>query len=239
MIVINIEIFFHSQWHQAWRAKEEAIKSRIFASCEELERGSRELTVLREGDKVWIQNQNRDTGRENKWDRQGTVIAVKDNDQFLVKVHGSGRLTLRNRKFLRKFELENYHDQQVTAPAFETKMTGAKEPIKSQPQKTSAETELPAGEFAPDEAIHQLPLSYADVVLEQPNEDRGRPSPQRPAAIDVPLNDQALSPHDVPSPKQIVNEMTPPATSPRRSNRTKVQRQVYDANTGTFVKPSH
>ena len=96
----------HNQWHQAWSAKEEAIKSRMLLSCEELERGCRELDPLREGDKVLIQNQSRDASRPNKWDRQGTVIAIKDNDQCLVKVDGSGRLTLRNRRFLRKFESE-------------------------------------------------------------------------------------------------------------------------------------
>ena len=95
----------HNQWHQAWSAKEEAIRARLVRSCEQLETGSRELPSLREGDQVFIQNQDKSHGRPNKWDRQGTIIALKDNDQHLVKVHGSGRLTLRNRRFLRKFQL--------------------------------------------------------------------------------------------------------------------------------------
>ena len=33
----------HNQWHQAWSAKEEAIRSRLVRSCENLEKGSREL----------------------------------------------------------------------------------------------------------------------------------------------------------------------------------------------------
>lgn len=97
----------HNQWHQAWAAKEEAIRVRLVRSCEQLEIGSRELPSLREGDLVLIQNQDKSNGRPNKWDHQGTIIASKDNDQYLVKVHGSGRLTLRNRRFLRKFQMRS------------------------------------------------------------------------------------------------------------------------------------
>ena len=92
-----------SQWHQAWSAKEDAIRARLVSTCEKLEPNSRELTPLMVGDKVLIQNQVKSSGRPNKWDRQGVIIASKNNDQYLVKVDGTGRLTLRNRRFLRKF----------------------------------------------------------------------------------------------------------------------------------------
>ena len=48
-----------------------------------------------------IQNQ---TGpHPNKWDRTGIVIEVRQFHQYLIRIDGSGRQTLRNRKFLRKF----------------------------------------------------------------------------------------------------------------------------------------
>ena len=112
----------HKQWHKAWEAKEEAIKSRLVRSCEQLEPGSSELPPLREGDQVFVQNQNKSNGRQNKWDRQGTIIASKDNDQHLVKIHGTGRLTLRNRRFLRKFELR---PQSVQPPPTYCHLVGA------------------------------------------------------------------------------------------------------------------
>ena len=59
----------HNQWHEAWSAKEEAIRTRLVRSCEELEDKSKELPSLREGDNVFIQNQNKSSGRPNKWDR--------------------------------------------------------------------------------------------------------------------------------------------------------------------------
>ena len=62
---------------------------------------SRTTPPLRHVDQVLIQNQ---TGRfPKKWDRSGIIVEVKENDQYVVKVTGSGRLTLRNRIFLRKF----------------------------------------------------------------------------------------------------------------------------------------
>ena len=50
--------------------------------------------------KVFVQNQVGNKPR--RWDKTGTIVECKDFDQYLVKMDGSGRLTLRNRKFLRK-----------------------------------------------------------------------------------------------------------------------------------------
>ena len=110
----------HNQWHQAWAAKEDAIRSRLVRSCEQLEKGSKDLPPLREGDQVFLQNQHSRPGHANKWDRQGTIIAVKNNDQYLVKVNGSGRLTVRNRRFLRKFQLRSEY-----VPLSNARMRGA------------------------------------------------------------------------------------------------------------------
>ena len=82
------------QWHHAWAAKKQAIKSRLIQTCRQLEPRSRELPSLREGDQVLVQNQNKSNTRFNKWDQQGTVIALNDKDQCLIKIHGSGRVTL-------------------------------------------------------------------------------------------------------------------------------------------------
>jgi len=102
MIFDNHQI--HTEWRQTWAAKEAAIRSRLVRNCEKLESNSRELDPLREGDSVFVQNQDPASRRSKKWDRQGTVVATGDNDQYLVRVAGTGRLTLRNRRFLRKFQ---------------------------------------------------------------------------------------------------------------------------------------
>ncbi len=138
----------HNQWHQAWAAKEQAIRSRLVRSCEQLEAGSRELLTLREGDHVFIQNQDKANSRANKWDRQGTVIASKDHDQYLVKVHGSGRLTLRNRRFLRKFKVRTPFIEEHPGP-----IRGTGRPL-SPPAEASRGGPLTQGPSVQEPALH-------------------------------------------------------------------------------------
>ena len=62
---------------------------------------TKRLPPLSVGDLVRIQNQ---TGPSPlKWDKTGTVVEVRQFDQYVVRVDGTGRVTLRNRIFLRKY----------------------------------------------------------------------------------------------------------------------------------------
>ena len=71
----------------------------------------RRLQSLPIGTPVAIQDQS---GRyPTKWDKTG-VMEVKPHEQIVVKVDGSRRLTLRNRRFVRELDprktsLEDYH----------------------------------------------------------------------------------------------------------------------------------
>ena len=67
---------------------------------EKLTIGTRALPPLAVGDSVLVQNQI--GNHPSKWDITGVIVERKDFDQYVVKVDGSGRLTMRNRKFLRK-----------------------------------------------------------------------------------------------------------------------------------------
>ena len=59
------------------------------------------LPPLVVGDKCYIQNQ---VGNHPKrWDRSGKVVEVLGHESYRMKVDGSGRVTCRNRQFLRKF----------------------------------------------------------------------------------------------------------------------------------------
>jgi hypothetical protein len=70
--------------------------------AERLSEHTKRLPPLTIGDHVRIQNQ---VGANHiKWDKSGIVIEVRQFDQYVVRVDGSGRATVRNRKFLRRFE---------------------------------------------------------------------------------------------------------------------------------------
>ena len=59
------------------------------------------MPPLKVGNRVRIQNQTGNAPR--RWDKSGQVVEVRQNDQYVIKVHGSGRVTLRNRQFLRLY----------------------------------------------------------------------------------------------------------------------------------------
>ncbi len=70
-------------------------------TAEQLSEHTRRLPQLKVGNQVRIQNQV--DPHPKKWDKTGTVIEVRQFDQYVIRVDGSGRVTIRNRKFLCKF----------------------------------------------------------------------------------------------------------------------------------------
>ena len=86
---------------RATAAKRKGIKTPSHDPQEKWSKHTKPLTPLTVGDRVRIQNQ---TGpNPKKWDHNGIVIEVWQFHQYLVRIDGSGRQTLRNRKFLRKY----------------------------------------------------------------------------------------------------------------------------------------
>ncbi|KAK3884221.1 hypothetical protein Pcinc_011497 [Petrolisthes cinctipes] len=93
----------HTTWRETLASKEEALCNCHMHIAEHLTEHTRTLTPLVVGNCVCIQNQ---TGpNPTKWDKTEIVIEVRQFDQYVVKVDGSGRVTLRNRKFLHKYLL--------------------------------------------------------------------------------------------------------------------------------------
>ena len=48
-----------------------------------------------------VQVQNQAGPHKNKWDVSGTVVEAVGHDSYMVKLDGSGRVTKRNRRYLR------------------------------------------------------------------------------------------------------------------------------------------
>ena len=70
-------------------------------TTESLREHSPPLRPLAPGEIVFLQNQQ--GASSTKWDRSGIVVESLGHDQYRVKIDGSGRLTLRNRRFLRTY----------------------------------------------------------------------------------------------------------------------------------------
>ena len=88
-------------WREAWSSKEKAMKARYTRTSELLNKAAHSIPALNPGDKVFVQNQK--GPHPTKWDASGTVMEAGKHDQYMVKIDGTGRVTLRNRRFLRKY----------------------------------------------------------------------------------------------------------------------------------------
>lgn len=89
------------QWRDAWERKEIALRTRFVKSAETLRRNAKQVKSLHVGDKCFLQN---NVGHHpRRWDRSGTVVDVCENDQYIIKIDGSGRVVTRNRRHLRRF----------------------------------------------------------------------------------------------------------------------------------------
>jgi hypothetical protein len=91
----------HNTWRKTLDARGEALRNRHIKQGERLSEHTKRLPPQAIGDCVRIQNQ---IGYYPlKWDKTGVIIEVRQFDQYEVKVDGSGRVPLRNRKFLGKY----------------------------------------------------------------------------------------------------------------------------------------
>ena len=87
-----------------WRFDKDMREQAMAVKFAELEKnlgeGARKLPDLNVGDIVQIQNQRGNDPR--RWNKSGKIVEKLDFDQYLIKVDGGGRLTRRNRRFLKK-----------------------------------------------------------------------------------------------------------------------------------------
>ena len=88
------------EWKLTMEQRELALARRHTRQEKLLTEHTRKLPGLKPGDVVMVQNQ---TGRHPlKWDKSGMVIEASPFDQYKVKMDGSGRVSIRNRKFLKQ-----------------------------------------------------------------------------------------------------------------------------------------
>jgi len=89
-----------SEWSEIRNLREKAMSKRHLRESEHLNVATKELKPLATGDHVIVQNQ---TGPQPlRWHKAGRIVEDRGNRQYTIKIDGSGRTTLRNRRFLRQ-----------------------------------------------------------------------------------------------------------------------------------------
>ena len=238
MVFNNTEVL--PQWRDAWIAKEEALRTRYAKTLENLDEHSRALLPLRQGDHVMVQNQ---TGRfPKRWDKSGIVVETKNNDQYVVKTAGSGRLTLRNRRFLRKYTLA------FTPSCSQPSSASSLVPPANPPVTESYQQKCPSVEHTLPQIQARVPLPSDPTALSV-GSGGTLPSPQTDPRL-LPTPTPRAPTHATPRRSQLTYDdhdeqaSSPLDTSsqhvapPRVSSRTRSQRTVYDASTGEYKEPS-
>ena len=187
----------HPTWKESLQLRETALRYRHMRHQDKWSEHTKTLSPLRVGDRVRIQNQ---TGRHpNKWDHTGVVIEVRQFHQYLIRIDGSGRQTLRNRKFLRKF-----------VPVYQPpKRRSILEDIAYfPPTPTPDDTSKPPDSNKP-------PTS--SLPSKPPNSGEDVMSPTTPVRTNMEINTPLLSPPHSPDPPTPIP--SPPATSPDQPSR--------------------
>ena len=109
-----------ADWCISQELRERMMAKSREVDAEKMARNTEQLKDLPVGTLVTIQNQS---GRyPTKWDKTGVVVEVRPHEQIVVRVDGSRRLKLRNRRFVRELDprktsLEDQHLMTSTNPA--------------------------------------------------------------------------------------------------------------------------
>ena len=145
-----------------WRQIQKSVELHNAAKNQQMEESNnsrRTLLPLDLGDRVSIQNQHGNKPR--LWSNTGTIVEVLPDRQYRLLIDGSRRLTLRNRKFLRKINQQtprnNVVVNNVAIPTLPNPVIDEKNLISRSENKTTApisEVQLPrsteSSEHAPD-----------------------------------------------------------------------------------------
>ena len=167
---------------------------------------------------VFIQNQDKSSKHFKKWNRTGTVKEVRDFDQYVISVDGTGRLTLRNRQFLkvRQGDCQDTYTNHVGNSDARLRETQVQPPTESglmdniphqiaQPPSDES-THAPTLDSHQSPSLNETPPSSSPQIDSQP-------------ITEEPFPDQThLSQHD----------------GLRRSTRPKKQTEFYNAEDGTY-----
>ena len=170
--------------------------------------------------------QNQQGPNPNKWDQSGVVVESAGHDQYCIKVDGSGRITLHNRRFLRAYTPAT-PSICPTPPAHQPTSSAAhcphpQPPVPPQPyaeSKRATEAKL----NVPTAVLHPAPMPPLTQAQDKsPIPDIQSRDPQLPVAA-VEDSTMPITPHQLP---------TEPATRPRRLTRPSKR---YEPETGQWV----
>ena len=108
----------HGSWKHQMEDREKALRKRHVHMKERLTEHTKTLPNLETGTTVYVQNQMGNFPR--KWDKTGVIVESRPHQQYVIRLDGSRRATLRNRKFIREYtpwqdnNIKRYNNMQMS-----------------------------------------------------------------------------------------------------------------------------
>ena len=102
----------HPEWRLTMEQRELALARRHARREADLSEHTKQLRPLEVGQVVMVQNQTGNNPR--RWDKSGVVVEVMPFDKYKIKIDGTGRITTRNRRFLKPIRPVSGESQQCT-----------------------------------------------------------------------------------------------------------------------------
>ena len=174
---------------------------------------------------VLVQNQSRRFPK--KWYKSGTVVAVRANDQYTVQNNdGSGRLTLRKRRYLRKFTPHMLNQKSTIPVPSTTNCEGNIDPI--QPHLTmppDQRTLLEQFDPAQSQVVENLPVPIETTSATTSN------------CVGIATSPLCVGNSTTPTDQSISTPCKPVLDVSVRPRRQRNQRTMYDATSGKAGLP--
>ena len=200
--IIPGKLKLHPEWRITMEQRETALAKRHVRRETELQRHTKAQAKLSVGDTVLVQNQ--EGNKPLRWDRTGTITQSKEYDQYEVKMDGSGRLSLRNRRFLcpiTPFTRRESDWERETPGASESHLSPAL-------GETPADASVPEPPTVPEAPV-TLPAPVVSL-----------PTPVAPTTTPAPV---APMPHSARAPSQCAPALPMAPCTPRRPGRQRQQ----------------
>ena len=190
------------EWRITAEDREKALARKHCKDLERLGAHTRNLNELEIGQSVCVQNQV--GNKPGRWDKTGIIVEKgRGPRQYLVRMDGSGRISLRNRKFLRKclsFADSPYPALTSPDPAVGVDQGQVRQPVATEPQ-------IPGQDY---EGRIEFALPQEHPPVRQQREEQIQP----------------------PAPEPVIPAVVPPEERryPTRNRRKNVRLTGYDVN---------
>jgi histone H3/H4 len=241
----------HKEWVLSAKQRESALAARTQKIIENHNKSARELGELSVGTNVVVQSRDQ---RKKKWVKSGKIVEVLDNRQYRIRMDGSGRVTLQNRRFIKEC-----HPITPPMPAMSPSlpMTSPQQPAPLQiPQQTARQmlqqTSQQVLEHTHEQASQQaskpqVPEQSPQIVVQQvPQQGEQQPSQQvlekapqqasQPQVSEQPQDGVQRVPHQAPRQAQQQSSQESPEQAPQqescasRKQRKTVRKEDFHMN---------